>query len=223
VGSAIFAFRAHHLFLKKRTALIIILSLAPIGLLASHLAYSIFEDPSSLLELQGISSLGGILACLLGLALFTAWYRETRWRWFDAAAYAGVSGALIARLGCFLAHDRIGLHTSSWLSVNCFDGSRYDLALLEVVFLASFLALLIYLEQQEWRPFEGMIFSMLTVSYGLLRLALGQLSEGTQRYVGLLPEQFGAAILVAVGVCCWLSARHSAKQGPVHFFTNNRS
>lgn len=200
-----------------------VLFLAPIGVLASHLAYSILEDRSSLLELQGISSLGGILACLFGLALFTVRHPQSRWRWFDAAAFAGVCGALIARLGCFLAHDRIGLHTSSRLAVKCLDGSRYDLALLEVLFLAVVLALLIRLERQEWHPFEGMVFSLVAVSYGLLRFALGQLSEGTQRYVGLLPEQFAAAILVVAGLCCWLMAKRYAGQGSALLFAKHRS
>jgi prolipoprotein diacylglyceryltransferase len=223
VGSVIFVSRAQTLSLSKTGALSIILFLVPIGLLASHLTYSIFEDPSSFLELQGISSLGGILACLLGIALFTVRHRESRWRWFDAAAYAGVCGALIARLGCFLAHDRIGLRTSSWLSVKCFDGSHYDLAVFEVAFLAVCLGLLIWLARQEWHPFEGMVFSMVAVSYGLLRLALGQLSEATQRYIGLLPEQLGAVILVAAGACCWCLARHGARQASAPVFTEHRS
>ena len=223
VGSVIFVNHAQTLSLSKRAALSIVLFLVPIGLLASHLTYSIFEDPISFLELRGISSLGGILACLLGLALFTFRHRESRWRWFDAAAYAGVCGALIARLGCFLAHDRIGLRTSFWLSVKCFEGSHYDLALLEVVFLAVCLGLIIWLARQGWRPFEGMIFSMVAVSYGLLRLALGQLSEATQRYIGLLPEQFCAVILVAAGACCWLLARHRARQASARLFTKHHS
>ena len=223
VGSVIFVNHAQTLSLSKRAALSIVLFLVPIGLLASHLTYSILEDPRSFLELQGISSLGGILACLLGLALFTFRHRESRWRWFDAAAYAGVCGALIARLGCFLAHDRIGLRTSFWLSVKCFEGSHYDLALLEVVFLAVCLGLIIWLARQGWRPFEGMIFSMVAVSYGLLRLALGQLSEATQRYIGLLPEQFCAVILVAAGACCWLLARHRARQPSARLFTKHHS
>ena len=223
VSSVIFVKRAETFSLSKRAALGLILFLAPIGLLASHLTYSIFEDRSSLLEPEGISSLGGILACLFGLALFTVRRHESQWRCFDAAAYAGVFGALIARLGCFLAHDRIGLRTSSWLSVKCFDSSRYDLALLEVVFLALGLALLICLKQQGWRPFEGMIFSVVAVSYGLLRLVLGQLSEGTERYAGLLPEQFGAAILVAAGACSWLMAKRNAREASALSFEKHRS
>lgn len=223
VGSVIFVNRAQTLSLSKRTALSITLFVVPIGLLASHLTYSIFEDPSSLFELQGVSSLGGILACLLGLALFTFRHRESRWRWFDAASYAAVCGAPIARLGCFLAHDRTGLRTSFWFSVKCFDGSHYDLALFEIVFLAIWLGLLLLLERQEWRPFEGMVFSIVAVSYGLLRLVLGQLREGVERYAGLIPEQFGAVILGAAGACCWLIAKQNAKQASALLFTKDRS
>ena len=215
VGSVVFLTRARTLWLSTREALGIVLLLAPIGLLASHLTYSILEQPSSLFELQGISSLGGILACFLGFALFTFRHRESRWRWFDAAAYAGVCGALIARLGCFLAHDRLGSRTPFWLSVNCFDGSRYDLALLELIFLALGLALMVHADRQGWHPFDGNLFSMVAVLYGLLRFVLGELTDGAKRFAGLLPEQFAAAILVAVGACCWLFARHSAREASV--------
>jgi prolipoprotein diacylglyceryltransferase len=214
VGSVIFVSYSQALSLHKRAALGIVLVFVLIGLLASHLTYSILEDRSSLFELQGISSLGGILASLLGVILFTVRYRESRWRWFDAAASAGVCGALIARLGCFLAHDRIGVRTSFWLAVNCFDGSHYDLALLEMIFLALCLSLLIWFGRRRWRPSDGTIFSTVAVSYGLLRFALGQLNEGEQRYVGLLPEQFFALILVAAGAVCWLLSRRSARQTP---------
>lgn len=223
VSSVTFVNRAQTLSLNKRTALVMILILIPVGLLASHLTYAISEDPSSFLELQGISSLGGLLACLLGLVLFTFRDRESRWRWFDAAAYAGVGGALIARLGCFLAHDRIGSPTSFLLSVKCFEGSFYDLALLEMIFLAVCLGLIVWLTRQGSSPLEGMIFSMVAVSYGALRVALGQLSEGTERYVGLLPEQFCAVILVAAGACCWLLARHHARHASAPLFTKHRS
>src|SRR5258708_30719693 len=80
VGSVFFVNRAQTLSLRKRTAVTIILLLAPIGLLASHLTYSILEDPSSLMELQGISSLGRILACLLALALLTFLHPDYRCR-----------------------------------------------------------------------------------------------------------------------------------------------
>jgi prolipoprotein diacylglyceryltransferase len=207
----IFVNRAQTLSLSKRAAAVIILFLATIGLFASHLAYSILEDASSLLKLQGISSLGGILASLLTLALFTFRHPESRWRWFDAAAYAAPWGALIARLGCFLAHDRIGLPTSSRLSVECFGGSYYDLALFEMVFLVAFLAFLIWLELRHLRLVPGFLFSALAVSYGILRLILGQLSEPGQRYLGLSPEQWGGAILSVVGAFCWFRIKRTAK------------
>jgi len=211
VGSVIFVNRAQTLALGKRAALAIILFLAPIGLLASHLTYSILEDRTSLLKPQGISSLGGILASLLALALFTFRHPDSRWRWFDAAAYAAPYGALIARLGCFLAHDRIGLPTPSRFSVECFGGSYYDLALFEMVFLAAFLTFLIWLELHHSRLAAGFVFSALAVSYGILRLILGQLSEPGQRYLGFSPEQWGGAILSIVGAFCWFRIKQTAK------------
>jgi prolipoprotein diacylglyceryltransferase len=223
VGSAIFVIRAQTVSLSKGMALRLILLFTPIGLLGSHLMYSIFDDPVSLFELEGISSLGGILACLLGLGLFALWHRESGWRWLDTASYAAVFAALIARLGCFFAHDRIGVRTSSWLSVKCLDGPHYDLALLEMIFLAICLGVFVWLKRYEWHPFEGMLFAILAVSYGLLRLLLGQLREVPQRYFGLAPEQLGAAILVAAGACCWLMIKRSTRQASTPVFTKQSS
>jgi prolipoprotein diacylglyceryltransferase len=223
VASIVFVNRAHAFSLGKGMALRFILVLAPIGLLASHLMYSIFDDPGSLFQLQGISSLGGILACLLGLAVGTFGRRQSGWRWFDAASYAAICGALIARLGCFLAHDRIGLPTSSWLSVKCIDGPHYDLALFEIVFLAICLGLLIWLAQRGWRSAEGMVFAVLAASYGLLRVILGQMREAPQRYIGLAPEQWGAAILVLAGAFCWLVIKQTAREASTPLFTKRYS
>jgi prolipoprotein diacylglyceryltransferase len=215
VTSVVFVFRAHSLSLRTRAAVGLVLVFFPIGLLGSHLLYCVVDDPSALFELQGISSQGGILAALLGLALYTIWDREHGWCWFDAAAYAAVPGALIARLGCFLAHDRIGAPTSSWLSVSWFDGRHYDLALLEDIFLAIGLAVFLWAERRRrWRPAEGMLFAVVALSYGLLRLMLGELSEAPQRNFGLNSEQWSAAILIAVGMCCWLVIRHLPRRAP---------
>jgi prolipoprotein diacylglyceryltransferase len=223
VGSVIFVNRAQTLSLSKRAALRFILLFVPIGFLGSHLMYSIFDDRSSFFALQGISSLGGILACLLGLALCTFRHGESGWRWFDAASYAAVCGALFARLGCFVAHDRVGVRTSSWLSVNCFDGPHYDLALFEIIFLAVCLGVLVWLERHGWRPLEGMLFAILAVSYGTLRLILGQLSEAPRRYLDLAPEQWGGATLAAVGALSWLVIKRTAREASAPRFTKRYS
>jgi len=213
--SVIFVFRAHTLSLRTRTAVTLVLLTVPLGVLGSHLMYCVVEDRGALFELQGISSLGGILAGLLGFVLYTSRDREHRWRWLDIAAYATVPGALIARIGCFLAHDRIGAATSSWLSVSWFDGRHYDLALLEAMTLAIGLAVLIWTERPRERPPEGMLFAVVALSYGLLRLALGELSDAPQRYFGLTSEQWPAAVLLAVGICSWLVIKHLPPRAPL--------
>jgi prolipoprotein diacylglyceryltransferase len=99
--------------------------------------------------------------------------------------------------------------------VNCFDGRRYDLALLEAMFLAVALAVLIWAERQRWRPAEGMVFAVLAMSYGLVRLILGELIEAPQRYFGLTSEQLPATLLLAVGACCCLVIKYLPRHAPM--------
>jgi prolipoprotein diacylglyceryltransferase len=201
-GSVIFLNRARVFSLSRKMALGFVFLFVPIGFLGCHLMYCAFEDPNSLFKLQGINSFGGILTCLSGFALFICGQGEYGWRWFDAASYGAVCAALMARIGCFLAHDRLGIHTPFWLSVKCFDGPRYDLALFEVIFLGTWLAALFAMEWPGLHPRSGTIFGTLALSYGLLRLMLSQLDELARRYYGLTAEQLGGAVLVAVGTGC---------------------
>ena len=206
VASAVFVQRARVSSLGARTALLLLLFLIPVGFLGSHLMYVAFEDHGSLFQPQGISSLGGILSCLLVIACFVV---RRPSRWLDAASYAALCGALIARLGCFLAHDRIGLPASSWLSVNCPGGPYYDLAFFELIFLAVLLGWSSWMQRYRGHPARGVVFAVIAVSYGCFRLALGQLLYMPRHYFGLASEQWGAASLaVAAGACFWFFLRH---------------
>jgi prolipoprotein diacylglyceryltransferase len=202
VGAIVFLKRAEAFSLSKKTAMRFILLFVPIASLGSHLMYCAFDDSSSFFKFAGISSFGGILACLLIFPLCVC-QREHPWRWFDAASTAAIYAALIARLGCFLAHDRIGAPTSFWLSVNCADGPSYDLALFEMTFLAISVTVLLCAEWQQWHRPDGVTFAMLALSYGLFRLVLGQLVDMPSRYYGLIQEQFGAVVLIVVGAGCF--------------------
>jgi phosphatidylglycerol---prolipoprotein diacylglyceryl transferase len=214
VTSVLFVKRARSLSLNPATSLRLLLVLVPTAFLASHLAYVLFDDRTALFELQGINSLGGILVCVPLFALLTSRTRESRSRWLDAASHAALVGASIARLGCFLAHDRLGLRTSSPLSVTCPGGPYYDLALFEMIFLAVFLAFFTWLQLRPERPAPGIIFAVLVLSYGVLRTVLGQLSEPPQRFLGLAPEQWGGVILAVAGALCWLAIKRTPKRQP---------
>ena len=215
LASLLFFLRAKSLPNGQRTAIRMILILLPASFLASHLMYSALDDPSALFHFAGISSLGGIIAAVLTFALYV--HRSPqRWQWFDATVYPALCGAIVARLGCFLAHDRLGALTSFPLSVNCGDGPRYDLALFEIIFLAICLIALLAADRRDSRRPDGATFSALVLVYGLFRLALGQLADAQPLHQGLNAEQLAALFLiVAAGVIPYqLSRTQSAQRTP---------
>jgi prolipoprotein diacylglyceryltransferase len=87
--------------------------------------------------------------------------------------------------------------------VNCADGPSYDLALFEMTFLAISVTVLLCAEWQQWHRSDGVTFAMLALSYGLFRLVLGQLVDMPRQYYRLIPEQFGAVVLIAVRTGCF--------------------
>jgi phosphatidylglycerol---prolipoprotein diacylglyceryl transferase len=163
--------------------------------------YCALEDRSALFQFGGISSFGGIFAGALALASCVhslGGLADQRWRWFDAASYSAVFSALIARVGCFLAHDHLGVRTSAWISVKYNDGSRYNLALLEVIFLALLALVLIVGSRHSWLRFDGSTFGVTAFSYAWFRFSLDYLQEVPRRYYGLTAEQYGALVLVGM-------------------------
>lgn len=199
LASLVFFLRAKSLPNGQLTAIYMILILIPLSFLASHLMYSALDEPSALFHFAGISSLGGIIAAVLTFALYLhlSAQRPQRRQWFDATVYPALCGAIVARLGCFLAHDRLGAPTSFPLSVNCGDGPRYDLALFEIIFLAICLIALLAADRRDWRRRDGSTFSALALFYGLFRLALGHLAESQPLHPGLNAEQLAALFLIA--------------------------
>lgn len=70
-------------------------------------------------------------ALVLGIRLVRAPFGAT----VDHAARSFVLGLLVARLGCALVHDHLGRASESALAVAFASGRRFDLAVLEVLFL----------------------------------------------------------------------------------------
>jgi prolipoprotein diacylglyceryltransferase len=129
-------------------------------------------------------------------AIFNLRKGDTLLFWFDVASYAGVFAAIVARTGCFLAHDHLGSRTSSWISVKCSDGPRYDLALFEVIFLSILAILLVRIGTRSRGWTDGVVFGIIALSYGSLRFALEWFREIAARHFGLTVEQYAALILV---------------------------
>src|ERR1035438_7053757 len=96
-------------------------------------------DPSRAFRLSlGVRSAGGIAAGFVAGLLWCRCHRlslfESRRR-LDIIAYAMPLAWMIGRLGCTLAHDHRGLASTSWIAVQFPEGSRYDLGLIEFLFL----------------------------------------------------------------------------------------
>jgi len=186
------------------------------GIIGAHLASAIMDNPSRFwahpmiaLLSAGIRSLGGVLVGFLG---GLAWCRlahlslfETLRR-FDIVLYPIPFAWMFGRLGCFLAHDHRGFFTTSWIAVNFPEGPRYDLGLIEFLFLIP-LALVFYLLDRRPRP-VGFFIGLYGVVYGGFRIWLDTLHVEPLRFGGW-------AVVVAIGLLCWaISYRQVRRRQP---------
>jgi phosphatidylglycerol---prolipoprotein diacylglyceryl transferase len=129
------------------------------GLTGAHLVKSILPDvdrflafPWLALRSGGIASLGGLGGGLLGGIMYSklrgASVRETLAK-LDVIAFALPSAWMFGRLGCALVHDHRGLFTTSWIAVQFPERPRYDLGLIEFLFLIG-LASFFFALDRRW-------------------------------------------------------------------------
>lgn len=152
----------------------------------------------------GISSFGGLFGALAGgfgyLTVRRAAWAQ-RWRYLDAASYAFPAGFAFGRLGCTVTHDHPGRRAvEPWLATVAYpDGPRYDLGLLEMLFLAAGFALFVWLDRRRPERPPGFFFGTLLTSYGVFRVALDQLHVDPPRYAGISVDQWSGGGLAALG------------------------
>ncbi|HMD49501.1 MAG TPA: prolipoprotein diacylglyceryl transferase family protein [Bryobacteraceae bacterium] len=115
-------------------------------------------------------------------------------RRLDIIAYAMPIGWMIGRLGCTLAHDYRGLESTSWIAVNFPEGPRYDLGLIEFLFLIGMATGFKLLDRRP-RP-AGFFFGMYGVVYGGFRIWLDTLHQQPNRF-------YGGIAGVVVGLAGW--------------------
>jgi len=190
-----------------------------------HLGHALFYEPQKYLEnpwdllkvWEGLSSMGGFIACGILSVIFFRLYRLPYWPYCDAIAVGLTLGWALGRMGCFSAHDHIGTETTFWLGVQGVcpgkEGTTiacHDVGLYEGLYSGLFLLpLFLYLDRKP--RFPGFFVGMLMTLYGPIRFILDLFrAQGVDaRYFGLTPGNYGAVVVSALGV--WILVRQHKK------------
>ena len=176
------------------------------GIIGAHVAKTVMDnsatflaDPTSIIRnFEGIRSLGGISGGFLGGLLWCRYRRLSLFetlRRLDIVAYVIPFAWMFGRLGCALAHDHRGLPSTSWIAVRFPEGPRYDLGLIEFLFLIG-LAFAFRLLDRSPRP-VGFFFGLYGVVYGGFRIWLDTLHLQPMRF-------YGGAAGVLIGLLGWV-------------------
>jgi len=165
-------------------------------------------DPARIFRVPlGVRSVGGISMGFLGGLVWCLYHRLSAidgFRRLDIVAYAMPTGWMIGRLGCALAHDHRGLYTDSWIAVRFPEGPRYDLGLIEFLFLILMVVGFRVLDRKP-RP-VGFFFGLYGVVYGGFRIWLDTLHEQPMRF-------YGGIAGVVVGLFGWLAMWWIGRKG----------
>ena len=192
------------------------------GIVGAHLVHLLLYHPEELrqggpLQLlkvwDGLSSTGGVLGGILGVAVFARRYGVRFATYADAFALVVPAGWAVARLGCFSVHDHPGVLTNFFLAVGFPDGPRHDLGLYDALVLAVITAVVYSVDRRGL--LRGKLLALVAVLYGVSRFALDflrarDLPYVDARYLGLTPAQYAALALLAWG--SWRLLRHGVQR-----------
>ena len=189
------------------------------GLLGAHLLHVLGYHPE-LLRTQGplvllkfwdgVSSMGGVLGGMVGIAVYFRRRGLRIYPYWDALALGTAPGWAVARMGCAVVHDHPGIRSDAWFAVAFPDGARLDMGLVDCVLLLVLTAVL-YLLARKPRP-QGTLMGVLAVGYSVPRFFLDfyratDLSFVDGRVLGLTPAQWITPILAGAGVYLLVRAR----------------
>jgi len=177
------------------------------------------DDPLELFRVWGsLSSWGGMVGGLGGLA-FVAWRRGLGaagvLRFVDLATYALPITLAVGRFGCALQHDHLGIASTHFLAVNFPTGPRFDLGLLEFLYLVPVSLVFVALGRKP-RP-TGFYLGLFFALYSPARFAMDALRNEDARYLGWTPAQYlcVAATLAGIALVVW-ALRRGARAAPAH-------
>lgn len=166
--------------------------------------YAVFflAHPKEILKIWegGMSSFGGFFGA--GLVLYLFWkQKKINWQYLDVLALALPFGWAVGRIGCLLIHDHPGILSNSFLAIRFPEGSRLDMALLEILMLLPLLALFV-LRGLKMLKCPALLSSVVFLWYGVGRFLLdfwrpaAPYGIADARYLGLTIAQWGSAILI---------------------------
>jgi len=160
--------------------------------------HDLLEHPSLALQIpNGQASFGGFLGGYFAAVAFLWWHSMPYYDWFvyaDAGCFAVPFAWWIGRVGCYLAHDHPGIRTSSLLGVRYPGGTRFDLGLLEALFLIALALLFLFLDRRP-RP-RGFYYVAFLFSYGLFRVLVDRLHVDPPSYGGWTVDQLGGTLMI---------------------------
>lgn len=180
-----------------------------LGLLGAHLFDLFVYYPERflanplviLMPWRGISSMGGMLGGILGLLLvmqLRALSALDRLRFVDCLLFALPFTLALGRLGCALQHDHLGVSANHWLAVAFPDGPRFDLGLLEFLYVSAMGGVFLLVDRKRWP--DGFFIGLFFALYGPVRFLMDALRVGDVRYLGWTPGQYLSVLATGVGL-----------------------
>lgn len=182
------------------------------GFVGGHLMHVLAYNPHLIAEegwttlfkvWAGLSSTGGFLGAIVGGVLFHRIRKAPFWPHADLIAYGFPFGWGIARLGCFSAHDHIGVKSDFFLAVAFPGGARHDLGLYEALWTLAIAGIFFALRNRTVKP--GFFLALLVVLYVPVRFGMDflratDISRADVRYAGLTPAQWVMIALFLAGI-----------------------
>jgi phosphatidylglycerol---prolipoprotein diacylglyceryl transferase len=192
-----------------------------------YFPHKLHDDPWLILRVwEDISSFGGLLGGLAAALLFFAKHTpekdwSSRLAYLDAIAFVFPAALAIGRVGCALAHDHPGTVTTFPLAISLETDAAldylqniyraaglalpqaapamgfHDLGLYEFLFLSLVVVPVFIRWDRRWRP-PGFYLAAFAALYLPVRFGFDMLRVADERYVGLTPAQWVAALVLAV-------------------------
>ncbi|MBU0596560.1 prolipoprotein diacylglyceryl transferase [Patescibacteria group bacterium] len=194
------------------------------GLVGARIFHIVFyelaffiDNPIEIIKIWhgGMSSFGGFVGAGIGFLWFVKKNRINKEKFLsiaDQLGFASLYGWIVGRLGCASIHDHAGRLSNNFLAVKFPEGARFDMAIIEIIFLLPLAILFLILHEKKLFP--GFYLATILVYYGFLRFVLDffraiDISHADVRYVGLTPGQYFGIVMFGLGV--WLFVKKSIK------------